>query len=159
MPPGGEADIASRVAQTLQIWATIAGSLVIVAGFIKGVWKPYILWRREHQARVIREVLKPELEQLQQIIKEEGDCKDGLNVVLSGLRDIYGDHDDLVAIALDNRERLDETNDFLDAIGFSSDRRVDLDKRKLIDAMMVTLRDKRRERRFNPAHPKHFNQE
>ncbi len=147
MPPD-QVDVAARVASTLELWAKIGGSLVILWGFIARVYKPFIVWRREHQARVIREVLKPELARLDQVIEHEDGCAGRMEQVLDRLRAFFSDHDYLIEIALDNRERLDENNDFLDALGFASrERRTDEQRRQLIDAMVRELVEKRRERR------------
>lgn len=146
--PPEQVDAAARVASTLELWAKIGGSLLLLWGFLARVYKPLVLWRREHQAKVIREVLAPELRQLQHIITEEHGCAERLEGVVRALREIYGDHDKLIEIALDNRERLDENNDFLDALGFASrERRTDEDRRRLVDTMVKELAASRRERR------------
>lgn len=148
-PPVPETtDAAARIASTVELWAKIAGSLLILWGFIARVYKPLVLWRREHQARVIREVLKPELARLDQVLEHEDGCAGRMEQVLDRLRAFFADHDYLIEIALDNRERLDENNDFLDALGFAArERRTDEDRRKLIDNMVRDLVEKRRDRR------------
>jgi hypothetical protein len=142
-----DAEIAARVASTLELWAKIAGSLLIVAGFVKGIVKPFILWRREHQAKVIREVLAPELANLNRVITQEDGCASRMEIVLDKLRELFGDHDGLIALAWDNRERLDEQNDLLSALGLSSERRRDPERRKALDDVIDDLMERRKYRR------------
>lgn len=147
-PPPDEVDVASRIAATVQIWATIAGALAIVWGFLVRVYKPLVMWRREHQARVIREVLAPELRQLKEFAAHEDSCVGQMETVLEKLREFFGDHDSLISISIDNRERLDENNDFLDALGFTSrERRTDEERRKIIDDLVSELGRRSRARR------------
>jgi hypothetical protein len=142
-----DAEIAARVASTVELWAKIAGSLLIVGGFVKGIVKPFILWRREHQAKVIRDVLAPELAALNRVITQEDGCASRMEVVLVKLRELFGDHDGLIALAYDSRERLDEQNDLLSAIGLSSDRRHDPERRELLDEVIHQLMERRKSRR------------
>lgn len=153
-----DAEIAARVASTLELWAKIAGSLLIVAGFVKGIVKPFILWRREHQAKVIRDVLNPEISALNRVIAQEDGCATRMERVLEKLRELFGDHDALIAIAYDNRERLDEQNDLLSALGLSSERRNDPERRKALDEIVDDLMERRRQRRRlidDPLHSSH----
>lgn len=149
--PPDQADVAARLASTLELLAKIGGSLALVLGFLRAAIPPvrrFIEWRRENQARVIREVLKPELARLDQVIEHEDGCAGRMEQVLDRLRQFFADHDYLIAIAIDNRERLNENNDFLDALGFTSrERRSDEDRRKVIDDMVHDLDKKRRARR------------
>ncbi len=145
-PPPEQVEVAARIAATLELWAKIGGTLVLLWGFVAKVIKPYQTWRRDSMARVIREVLAPELGQLREILAHEDGCASRLEVVLRQMQDLFGDHDHLVTIAMDNRDRLDETNDLLDSIGFASDRRHP-DRIARIEAMVTALDERRRARR------------
>lgn len=147
VPAPDEVDTAARVASTLELWAKIAGSLLLVGGFLKGVVKPFIEWRREHQAKVIREILEPELKMLNRVISQEDGCADRMERVLKRQEALFADHDLLVDISIDNRERNDETNMLLDAMGFASDRRTSVERREEIRLMIEELERRRRERR------------
>ena len=146
-PQPDDVHVAERVAATIELWAKIAGSAGIIAGFLKLIVKPFIEWRRESQARMVRDVLAPELEKMHRIIETEDGCARRMEVVLHSLREFFGDHDHLIAIATDNRDRLDEFNDLLSALGFSSERREDDERRLVIDRMITALTERRKARR------------
>lgn len=159
MPPTPQetTDVATRIASTLELWAKIGGSLVLCWGFIARVYKPLVLWRREQQAKVVREVLAPELQQLATVQAElretrehEDGCAGRMERVLDSLREFFSDHDRLIEIALDNRDRLDESNDLLDALGLSSERRTDEERRRIVDEMVNRLTESRRRRHRDP---------
>lgn len=149
-PPPDTVDVAARAAAVVELWLKIGGAFALTWGFLQKAWKPYVVWRREHQAKLIREVLKPELERLDAIAAREDGCAERMETVLHSLRELFGDHDSLVVLAMDNRERLDETNELLDHFGLSSDRRRP-EQIAMLDAMIARLdaRRKERKRRFD----------
>lgn len=156
-PPPETTDVATRVASTLELWAKVGGSLAILWGFVARVVKPFIVWRREQQAKVVREVLAPELHQLATVQAElretrehEDGCAGRMERVLESLREFFSDHDRLITIALDDRDRLDEVNELLNALGFSSERRTDDERRRLIDEMVAKLTERRAARHRDP---------
>ncbi len=145
-PPPDQLDVLARMASTLELLAKVGGTLALLWGFLAKVIKPYQTWRRESQARIIREILAPELAQLREITVHEDSCARRLEVVLSHLRDLFGDHDSLLTIAIDNRDRLDETNELLDAIGFTSSRQHP-DRIEHINSVVAKLDERRKIRR------------
>lgn len=90
-----------RAAATIQLLASVAGSLLIVWGFLAKVAKPFIEWRRRKLVEIMRDVLRDEL----------------------GKAQLFADLDSLIKLASDNHERLDEINDLLTAMGVGNDRR------------------------------------
>jgi hypothetical protein len=68
--------------------------------------------------------------------------------VLRQLKELFGDHDGLYLVALDNRERLDETNGLLDSMGFSSAARHP-DRSAYIKEIVERLGERRKARRRN----------
>ena len=97
MPPTN----GQRAAATVQLLASVAGSLLIVWGFLAKVGKPFIEWRRRKLVEIMRDVLRDEL----------------------GKAQLFADLDSLIKLASDNHERLDEINDLLTAMGVGNDRR------------------------------------
>jgi hypothetical protein len=147
-PTPPDFDVAGRAASTLELWAKMAGAGLIVWGFLERVAKPYFTWRREAQGRMIREILKPELDQLRNMREEEDGCARRMEHVLRQLKELFGDHDGLYLVALDNRERLDETNGLLDSMGFSSAARHP-DRSAYIKEIVERLGERRKARRRN----------
>lgn len=121
--PPNDPQLSKRAAETIQILVEAGGLLGMLWAFLAKVLKPYHEYRRNHMARLIREVMVPVL------------------------RPILDDHDVLLEIALDNRERHDEMNELLDILGFSTERRASDERRAKLTEMVETLADRRRERR------------
>lgn len=115
------------------------------AGVAK-IWKPYVQWRREHTANITREVLKPELDQLRALIESESGCAEHMEAAVRGLTQVFSEMDSWMGLAIDNRERLDETNDLLDEM-FSLERRVDYERRAEIDSLLSTLKERAKMRK------------
>lgn len=160
-PTPPDTDIVTRLASIFELLAKGGVVFGLLWGFLVKIWKPYQDSRRKVLAATIREVLAPELAQLK-LIQEgvkntqeyEDSCANRLELVLKQLQNLFGDHDDLVVLARDNRDRHDETNDLLDAMGFTSDRRHPEDEarmKKLIDGL--DERRKRRRRWTDPQPP------
>lgn len=135
-----------RLADVLDYGARVAISLGAIKLFFAGIYKPLVTWRREHTAKTIREVLKPELDQLKSMIEDESGCAGQMKDVLTQMRTIFNDLDLFLEIAHDNRERLDETGDLLDEV-FGLERRVDLKRRAEFDEMLRVLGERRKARR------------
>jgi hypothetical protein len=124
-PPANDPHLSERAADTLELLTKATGLLGLVWAFMAKVLRPYHERRREHQVRTIREAMVPVL------------------------APILKDHDVLVEIALDNRDRHDETNALLDFLGFTSDRRTNEERRDEVTEMVHGLAERRRERRRN----------
>jgi hypothetical protein len=122
-PPSPDAGNAERVKDTVQLLVETGGLLGMLWAFIARVLKPYHDYRQAQLARTIREVMVPVL------------------------APIHDDHDLLIDIALDNRDRHDETNELLDFLGFTSDRRTTSERRDEVAQMVTTLAERRRVRR------------
>jgi hypothetical protein len=137
----------------LELAAKAAVALGSLKFFIETLYKPLMMWRKEQQAKRIREAIAPELEQMHALIDEEKTCTSKMQAILEGVRSVFLDHDVLIEIASDNRDRLDENNDLLDAIGLSTDRRIspaDLERRRDMVKRLQEVHDRRvaRERSF-----------
>lgn len=134
-----------RVVDLLDYAARIVIPLGAIKVFVAGIYKPFITWRREHTAKTIREVLKPELDQLRSMIEDESGCAGQMREVLQQMRTVFHDLDLFLEVSQDNRERQDETNELLDEV-FGIERRVDLKRRAEIDEMLKLLADRRKAR-------------
>lgn len=139
-------DLGQRIADVLDYGARVAISLGAVKLFLSGIYKPLVTWRREHTAKTIREVLAPELSQLQAIIEDESGCAGQMKDVLAQMRHIFVDLDLFLDVAHDNRDRQDETNELLDEV-FGIERLVDPKRRKEVEEMLQVLADRRKARR------------
>lgn len=149
-PP--ELEVVNRLASILELLAKGGVVFGLLWGFLVKIWKPYQESRRKALAATIREILEPELAQLKEIqdgIKDtreyEDSCANRLELVLTQLQNLFGDHDDLILLAKDNRDRHDETNDLLDAVGFTTDRRHPEDEERM--KKIINSLDERRKRR------------
>lgn len=127
-----------RIAATLEWLAKVAGSALILWGFVEKVAKPFSEWRRR-QREVEREKLA---ELIRKVIHDE----------LTSIK-IFDDLDALLVIAHDNRERLDEMNDLMNAFGLESDRRGAERTAKATELFdRLTERQKQRRRRADAQH-------
>jgi hypothetical protein len=115
------------------------------------VWKPLSEWRRKlhndkrvELAGVVRDILGDELRKLQKL----SSCADRIEIVLRRQSVLFEDVDRLLSAVSVNKERIDETNDLLDAMGFTSgDRRVDEVLRVQFQHMIEDLRERQRSRK------------
>jgi hypothetical protein len=140
VPP--DPDAARRSAEVLELWAKVAGGLAIVWGFVEKVAKPYQTWRKHQLAAAIDEVISPKMAAFEQRAAERN------AYIVRKLNEWRGDHDHMIEVVLDNRERHNELNDLLSELGLSSERRHDHERRALIDAAMSQLQQRQRERRM-----------
>jgi hypothetical protein len=138
---------AQKALSIIEFGAKFAIALGAVYAFIEKLAKPYAEHRRIRLATVIREVLKEEIDSLHDIRDERDDLRRLVEAVLDRQTALFDDIDLFIDIARDNRERHDETADLLNAIGLSTDRRADPDRRKEVDTMLILLDDRRKERR------------
>jgi hypothetical protein len=122
-PPSSDPQLSERAADTIELLVKAGGLLGMLWAFMEKVLKPFQERRKDRTARAIRDAMVPVL------------------------GPILEDHDTLVEIALDNRERHDETNELLDLLGFCADRRTSDDRREKMTAMVESLAERRRERR------------
>ena len=155
LTPITDPHIAERVASVLEWAAKAAISLGTVKVSISGIYKPYVTWRRENNTKMVRDVLEPELKALNRIIEQESGCMTRMEEVLEQTRMIFQEFDDVLEVMMDNRERLDETNELLDSVGFSSERRLTDDRRKEeVNRMVEGLHERRKQRRRGWLHDK-----
>lgn len=142
MTPPTDPTLSKRALDTIQVLASVAGSLGIVWAFIVKAGKPWWEWRKKRQGEIIREVLKPQLEALDRICGRE-------EAAATQIREVFRDFDRILEVALDNRERLDEMNLLMDALGFASrDRRAGTDEeRAKMEGIVESLVERRRARR------------
>jgi hypothetical protein len=150
VPPPPDAETARVLNDVLEWGGKAAVSLASIWGFVALIAKPFMEWRkrrdgerRRELAVEIHDILKPELERLEKV----GLCADRIEMVLQRQSALFSDIDDFLSIAHTNVERLDEMNDLLDAVGFSTDRRVDDEQRAHVAHLLSTLRDRQRARR------------
>lgn len=127
-------------------FAEFGAKLVVALGamwaFVVKIVKPYSDWRKQRLAAELREILKPELDRLERL----GACADRIEIVLERQSAMFNDIDDFMLIARTNTERIDETNDLLDEV-FHLDRRVNADRRKVIDTILADLAHRQQNRR------------
>lgn len=162
-PPPTDPQITERIASTLELWAKIGGGVAALWVLLSKVWKPYQEFRREQLATQMRAIFAPELAQLAAVFEKEDGCADRLEAVVAEMQELYArqaatfeDLDMFIDIANDNRERHDEHDALMDALGFTSaDRRTDEERRAKVDAMMDLLKDRRKERRRGTGEPSH----
>lgn len=158
LTPINDPHFAERMASVLEWGAKAVIALGSLKGFITGIYKPYVTWRRDHNARMVRDVLEPELDALNRIIAQENGCMTRMEEVLEQTRMIFQEFDDVLEVMMDNRERLDETNELLDSVGFSSERRTDPDRREEVQKMVDRLHERRKLRRRGWLHDKKLDQ-
>lgn len=142
-PPPGDPEITARVADVVEVLAKVAGALLIVWGFLARVAKPWIEWRRATKARARKELEA----QMREWFSEELRSFELLAALVPRIDVLFQDHDLLLDIAFDNRERHDEMTDLLDTLGFTSDRRTTDERRDKVTEMVNTLAERRRDRR------------
>lgn len=142
-PPPNDPQITERVADVVELLAKIAGGVGIVWAFLLKGAKPFIEWRRKAKGRERLELERHVREMFAAELRAFGALSD-----LPGRFDLLAkDHDILLDIALDNRERHDETTALLDFLGFTSDRRSSDDRREAVADMVNALAERRRDRR------------
>jgi hypothetical protein len=143
LPP----DMSQTTLDVIELWGKLVGVLVATAGFFRLIWKPYTDWKRKQLAEMIRAVLKEELTDVGQLKTGQEEIMTHIRKLERQVETLFNDVDSFIEIATDNRERHDETADLLNAMGLSSDRRVDPDRREHIDGLMSGILDRRKSRR------------
>jgi hypothetical protein len=145
--PPGDPQMGERIADIAELGAKI---IIALGAILGGLWafttkiaKPYHAWRR---AARLKERHEMEM-MLRSALSEELATIAALKRVPEQLEALFKDHDLLLEIAFDNRERHDETNALLDFLGFTSDRRSDDSRRAEVTDMVTTLAERRRDRR------------
>jgi hypothetical protein len=134
----------SRLADLADYLVKLGTGFVAAWGIVVKIGKPAyafrakILERRDDAlAAKIRSILDPELQDLGRL----SSCTDQLETVLTRQREVFTDLDSVLHIVNDNRDRIDETNDLLNVLGFSSDRRASNDERRAeFDQLLTKLR-------------------
>lgn len=139
-PPqhGLDPNTVQRASDVLELLAKVAGSLGLLWAFLAKIWAPYKARRDENLKRAIRDALESEISVVESLNHPEEGWKSRIERIERTL-------DRLSELALNNQERHDETNDLLDALGFTTDRRTGDDRR--IDQMVTDLKDRRHQRR------------
>lgn len=109
-------DLNARAFDIIEWGAKAAIGLGSIKVFLASIYKPFVEWRKEHNAKTIREVLAPELAQLQQMIHDESGCAENMQTAVRAFSEVFHDLDRFLSITIDNRDRIDETNDLLNEI-------------------------------------------
>lgn len=149
--PPPEPSTQQRLIELADYLARVVAAVGGLWVFVEKVAKPYSEWRKKREderrkalALEIRDILKPELEQLAQLPA----CTERIEVVLLRQSALFEDIDAFLHIAGSNTDRLDEVNDLMDAVGFTSgDRRVDDERRVEVQRMLGSVRGRQTQRR------------
>jgi hypothetical protein len=136
-PP--DPDLTQRALDVAEWSAKLAAAAAAVWAIVEKVGKPYAEWRRRQLAAVIRDVLKEPLAQLEALDDREKEIFELLTRVLARQDQLFRDIDAFITIATTNKDRLDEMNELLDALGFSSERRMDVDRRERVEQLLRDL--------------------
>jgi hypothetical protein len=143
MQPPTDPELTKRALDVIEYGAKVAIALAAIYALVERIAKPYYAWRKSRLAIEIRDALKPELERLDRL----GICADRIELVLERQKALFSDIDDFIKVASTNTERIDETNDLLNAVGFSSDRRDDSERRARVEQLLRDLADRQKSRR------------
>lgn len=148
-PPAAPPDpeLTSRALDVAEWAAKLAAAVAAVWAIVEKVGKPFSDWRRRQLALAIRDVLKEPLDQLEALADREKEIFELLTRVFARQDQLFKDIDAFIAIASTNKDRLDEINELLDALGFTSDRRGDSDRRDQVEALLRDLAARQRARK------------
>lgn len=143
-PPPNDPQLGERIANVVEVGAKVTIALGGIWALVIKVAKPFMEWRR-----ATKQAERAELEkQMREMFAVELQAFERLSDAVGRIDVLFKDHDILLDLALDNRERHDETTALLDFLGFTSDRRSsDDDRRKKVANMVLTLSERRKERR------------
>lgn len=142
-PPPSDPQFGDRIADVVEMGAKTAIGLGAIWALVAKVLKPYQVWRRASKAKARKELEA----QMREMFAVELSAFKEFSGIPDRLDTLFQDHDLLLEIALDNRERHDETNALLDFLGFASERRTSEDRREEVTKMVTTLADRRKARR------------
>lgn len=145
-PPPSDPQIGERIADVVELGAKVSIGLGAVWAFVVKVLKPFTVWRRASRLKARAE---SEAE-IRQMFDKEIQAINRIPTLEAQIDVLFKDHDILLDVAFDNRERHDETNALLDFLGFTSDRRSSDEHRDAVTEMVTTLAARRRERRRKP---------
>lgn len=147
-PAAPDPEFTKRALDVAEWVAKLAAAVAAVWALVEKVGKPYANWRRGQLAAAIHEVLKEPLAQLEAMAEREREIFELLGRVLARQDQLFRDIDTFITIATMNQDRLDEVNELLDALGFTSDRRADSDRRAQVEHLLrdLSLRQKARKR-------------
>lgn len=135
LPP----DSAQRVLDIAEFLAKFVGSLAAVWIFLRRGGKPAIEWYRKRRIEVIREALKPELDCIAGLPARDERTDAKLDLSLERQSRIFDELDLLLVVVADGRERQDETNDLLDEVFATADRRQSTTRRQAAEAALAEL--------------------
>lgn len=138
-----EQDAATRAGDIIEFLSKAGGLIVLIAGFLKWAWAPYQKRKKRLMAEMIKEILGTELTSLKNLIEREDSCADRMDKAVEQIKQLFDEHDMLVKVVFENRDRIDETAGLLDAVGISTDRR----DPERISEMMDQLEERRNARR------------
>lgn len=151
-PAAPDPDLQRRALDLAEWLAKLGGVIAAVWAAVEKIAKPYQTWRKQRLANEIRASLVPELGKLEKL----SICTDRIEIVLDRQTVLFDDIDSFLHVAQTNTDRIDETNDLLDAVGFTSlNRRVDDARRQQIDEMLTALRDRQQARKRHETTAEH----
>jgi hypothetical protein len=141
--PTPSQDVTKRVLDVVEFGSKSALGIGSVWALLEKVIKPFYEWRKKHMANVIREILKDELATINHVAQDRKDFVEVVTRVFDRQGILFDDIDQFIEVSNDNRERVDEVNELLDAIGLSAERRMDPDRRKRVDTLLANLEERR----------------
>lgn len=145
--PAPDPTISKRALDSIQVLATVAGSLTVVWGFMKVAGTPFFEWRKRRQTEIVRTVLKEQLDRLDAVCDREEEILREYSRIVQRQEAIFRDLDVLLDIAQDNRDRLDEINELLDSVGLASRDRRHISEDDIAAAMEGLIERRRKRRR------------
>lgn len=142
-PPPSDPQIGERIADVVELGAKVSIGLGAVWAFVAKVLKPFTVWRRASRLKARADAEA----EIRLMFDKEIQAINRIPTLESQIDVLFKDHDILLDVAFDNRERHDETNALLDFLGFTSDRRSSEERRDVVAEMVTTLAERRKERR------------
>lgn len=149
-------DLAAHALSVGEFLVKLAGIVGALWVALMKIWKPYQTWRRSHYRELTKDVLAPELKQLDELTGLRVLCER----ILEGQKrfgerqdQIFEEMDHFHLVAQENSDRHDEMNLLLDEVGFTSDRRraTAKEQRERVERLLAdlkafkTARDRREE--------------
>lgn len=154
MNPPAAPDNVSQIVGTVDFVTKAAAVVLTAITILEKVIKPYGVYRDAQReavkssfAQSVRDLLRPELDKLDRVTSREEECVERQELVLQRQREMFTEFDHMLAIVVDGYDRINEINTLLDVAGFSSERRVDTERRKQATLMLQQLNQRMIERR------------
>jgi len=136
-PPPSE--LSKHALDLADYFARLVGGLAALWVAVSKIAKPYTAWRRRHFAEIIKDVLSTELEQLGRVVNRDGELREWLEKIYHRQERIFEEMDLFLAVSQENHDRVDELNGLLDAMGLTSERRMDATRRERVDQLLAGL--------------------